>query len=69
MQCTFLTDILDFVYLRLVQNIQSVHLSTEEPAASRMLEPFGEVGGDFPEYFSSRTLFAKIEDKKVIAKN
>ena len=29
-----------------------------------MLEPFGEVGGDVPEYFSSRTHFAKIEDKK-----
>ena len=41
-----------------------VHLSTEEPAASRMLEPFGEVGGDIPEYFSSRTQFAKIEEKK-----
>ena len=69
MQCTVLSDILDFVYLRFVQNIQRVHLSTEEPAASRMLEPFGEVGGDVPEYFSSRTHFAKIEDKKVIAKN
>ena len=46
-----------------------MHLSTEEPASSRMLEPFGEVGGDVPEYFSSRTHFAKIEDKKVIAKN
>ena len=46
-----------------------MHLSTEEPAASRMLEPFGEVGGVVPEYFSSRTHFAKIEDKKVIAKN
>ena len=35
-----------------------------------MLDPFGEVGGDVPEYFSSRTHFAKIEDKKVIiAKN
>ena len=44
-----------------------MHLSTEEPAASRMLETFGEVGGDVPEYFS--THFAKIEDKKVIAKN
>ena len=41
-----------------------MHLSTEEPAASRMLEQFGEVGGDAPEYFSSRTHFAKIEDKK-----
>ena len=36
-----------------------VHLSTEEPASSRMLEQFGEVGGDVPEYFSSRTHFAK----------
>ena len=45
-----------------------MHLSTEEPAASKMLEPFGEVGGDVPEYFSSRTHFTNIEDKKVIAK-
>ena len=36
---------------------------------SRMLEPFVEVGGDVPEYFTSRTHFTKIEDKKVIAKN
>ena len=46
-----------------------MHLSTEESAASRMLEQFGEVGGDVPEYFSSLTHFAKIEDKKGIAKN
>ena len=46
-----------------------MHLSTDELAASGMLEPFAEVGGDVPEYFSSRTYFAKIEDKKVIAKN
>ena len=46
-----------------------MHLSIEEPALSRMLEPFGEVGGDVPEYFSSRTHFAIIENKKVIAKN
>ena len=46
-----------------------MHLSTDEPAASRMIEPFGEVGGDVPEYFSSSTHFAKIKDKKVIAKN
>ena len=26
-----------------------MHLSTEEPAASRMLEPLVEVGGDVPE--------------------
>ena len=46
-----------------------MHLSTEEPAASWMLESFGEDGGDVSEYFSTRTHFAKIEDKKVIAKN
>ena len=46
-----------------------MHQSTDEPAASRMLELFGEVGGDVPEYFSSQTHFAKIEDKKVIVKN
>ena len=46
-----------------------MHLSADEPAASRILEPFEEVGGDVPDYFSSRKHFAKIEDKKVIAKN
>ena len=46
-----------------------MHLNTEKPEASRMLEPFGEVGGDVPEHFSSRTHFAKIEGKIVIAKN
>ena len=46
-----------------------MHLSTEAPAACKMLEPFGEVGGDVPESDSLRTHFAKIEDKKVITKN
>ena len=31
-----------------------------------MLEPFGEVGREVPEYFSFRTHFAKIEDKKFL---
>ena len=69
MLCNSLTDILDLVYLRFALNVKRVHLSTEEPAASRMLEPIGEVGGDVPEYFSSRTHYARVEDKKVIAKN
>ena len=30
-----------------------MHLSTEDPAAALMLELFGEVGGDVPEYFLS----------------
>ena len=45
-----------------------MHLSTDEAAASRMLEPFGEVGGDVPEYFSSRTHLLKLKIKEVIAK-
>ena len=57
MQYNVLTDM---VYLHFDKNGQRVHLSTEESAASRMLEAFGEVGGDFPEYFSSRTHFAKL---------
>ena len=47
-----------------------IRFRTEAPAASRMLELFGKVGGDVPKYFFlSRTHFAKIEHKKVIAKN
>ena len=45
-----------------------MHQSSDEPAGSRMLEPFGEVGGDVPEYFSSRTHFAYFEDKKLLQK-
>ena len=46
-----------------------MHLSTDEPAASRMLEPFGEVGGDVPEYFSTRTHFLlKLKIKKLLRK-
>ena len=47
-----------------------MHLSTDEPAASRMLEPgpLGEVGGYVPEYFLSQTHFANIEDKKLLRK-
>ena len=46
-----------------------MHLSTEEPAASRMLEQFGEVGGDVPEYFSSRTHLLKLKIKKLLRKS
>ena len=48
MQCNLLTDILDLVYLRFAFAfyVKRVHLSTDKPAGSRMLEQFGEVGGD-----------------------
>ena len=57
MQFNFLTDILDLVYLCFALNVQKMHLSTEETAASWMWELFGEVGGDVPEYFSSNKFF------------
>ena len=57
MECNFLTDILDLVYLRIAKNVQRVHISIEESAASWMLEMFGENGGDVPEYFSTGYCF------------
>ena len=45
-----------------------MHLSTEEPAASRMLEPFGEVGGDVPEYFHREHILLKLKIKKLLRK-
>ena len=38
-------------------------------AASWMLEPIGEIGANFSLQLSSRTEFAKIKNKKVIAEN
>ena len=45
-----------------------MHLSTDEPAASRMLEPFGEVGGDVPEYFSRELILLILKIKKLLQK-
>ena len=69
MQCNFLTDILNLVYLRFAENVQRVHLCTEVPAASWMLELFGESGGDVPEYFSSGKDVRKLTRYKAVAKN
>ena len=46
-----------------------MHLCSLLTATPWMLEPFGEVGGNFPLQISSRTHFAKIINKKVIAEN
>ena len=72
MQCNFLTDILDLVYLRFAENVQRVHLSTEEPATStcRMLEPLGEVGGDaHREHILLKWKIKKLLRKKNRSKN
>ena len=46
-----------------------MHLCAGLTAASWILEPFGGIGANFPLQLSSRTQFAKIENKKVIAEN
>ena len=46
-----------------------MHLCAELIAVSMMLEPLGEVGANFSLQLSSRTLFTKINNKKVIAEN
>ena len=63
---TFLTGILDSVYLRFAKNVQRVHLSIEESPASWVVKLFGEVGGGVPEYFSSGEFFSVKDAVKVI---
>ena len=69
MQCNIMTDILDLVKLCFAENFQREHLCTEVPAATWMLEPFREVGGDVPEYLSWEKIFQKWRGKKLSGKN
>ena len=71
MQCNFLTDIFDLVYLRFASNAQRVHLCAELTTAIWMLEPVGEVGANFSLQLSSRTHYAKIKklSPKINVKN
>ena len=48
---------------------KNLFIYTQKSVCATSTIPFGEVGGDSPLQLSSRTHFAKIEDKKVIAKN
>ena len=45
-----------------------MHLSTEEPAGSRVLEPFGEVGRDVPENFHREHILLKLKIKSYCEK-
>ena len=49
--------------------LQNLHLYTQKSVCATSTRPFGEVGGNSPLQLSSQTHFAKIEGKKVIAKN
>ena len=44
--------------------LQNLHLYTQKSVCATSTRPFGEVGGNSPLQLSSRTQFAKIEDKK-----
>ena len=45
------------------------NLYKQKSVCATSTRPFGEVSGNSPLQLSSQTHFAKIEDKKVIAKN
>ena len=46
-----------------------LHLCTQKSVCDTNFGPFGEIGANFPEKLSSRSHFAYIENKKVIAEN
>ena len=46
--------------------LQNLHLYTQKSVCATSTRPFGEVGGNSPLQLSSRTHFAKIEDKKLL---
>ena len=49
--------------------LQNLHLCTQKSVCATNLGPLGEIGANFSLQFSSRTQFAKISNKKVIAEN
>ena len=52
-----------------IQFIAKSSFNTQKSVCATSTRPFGEVGGNSPLQLSSRTHFAKVEDKKVNAKN
>ena len=69
----FVTPIRIIPVIKILRNLgqnllQNLHLYTQKSVCATCTRPFGEVGGNSPLQLSSRTHFAKIEDKKVIAK-
>ena len=48
---------------------QILHLWTQKSVCATNFGPFGEIGANFPVQLSSRSHFANIENRKIIAKN
>ena len=59
-------DLENLAQLNLLQNL---HLCTQKSVCATNFGPLGEISANFSLQLSSRTQFAKINDKKVIAKN
>ena len=49
--------------------LQILHLCTQKTVCATNFGPFGELDANFPVQLSSRSHFANIENKKVIAEN
>ena len=49
--------------------LQNLHLCTQKSVCATNFGPLGEIGANFSLQFPSRTQFAKISNKKVIAEN
>ena len=49
--------------------LQNLHLCTQKSVCVTNFESLGEIGANFSLQISSRTQFAKINNKKVIAEN
>ena len=52
-----------------IQFIANLHLYMQKSFSATRTRPFGKVGGNSPLHLSSRTHFAKIEDKKSYCEN
>ena len=46
-----------------------LHLCTQKSVCATNFRPYGKIGANFPVQLSSRSHFANIENKKVIAEN
>ena len=62
-------SIKDYEILAEFRLSQNLHLCTQKSVYVTNFGPFGEIGANFPVQLSSRSHFANIENKKVIAEN
>ena len=69
MQVPLYLSIKDLENLAKFNILQNINLYTQKSACATNFGPFGEIGANFSLQLPSRTEFAKIKNKKVIAEN